>query len=110
MRVVIYRKQLRHESPKNFQLDLFSLTDGHFEYSAVTTNKTLSAPARWEVMAERGAQEKTFAELKGEFALDVVPTNHYGANSARKQISILAHNLMRSFLFQTLSTPKPRSG
>jgi hypothetical protein len=30
----------------------------------------------------RGAQEKTFAELKGEFALDVVPTNHYGANSA----------------------------
>jgi hypothetical protein len=33
-------------------------------------------------MAGRGAQEKTFGELKGEFALDVVPTNHYGANSA----------------------------
>jgi hypothetical protein len=28
----------------------------------------------------RGAQEKTLAELKGEFALDVLPTNHYGAN------------------------------
>ena len=33
-------------------------------------------------MAGRGAQEKTFGELEGEFALDVVPTNHYGANSA----------------------------
>jgi hypothetical protein len=28
--------------------------------------------------AGRGEQEKTSAELKGEFALDVVPTNHYG--------------------------------
>ncbi len=109
LRVVIYRKQVRHESPKNFQLDLFSPDDGHFEYSAITTNKTLSAPALWEFMAGRGAQEKTFAELKGEFALDVVPTNHYGANSAWQQISILAHNLMRSFQLQTLSTPKPRS-
>src|SRR5215475_10247285 len=27
----------------------------------------------------RGAQEKTLAELKGEFALDVIPTRHYGA-------------------------------
>ena len=51
-----------------------------------------------------------FAELKGEFALDVVPTNHYGANSAWLQLSILAHNLMRSFQLQsTLAMPKPRS-
>jgi hypothetical protein len=60
--------------------------------------------------AGRGAQEKTFAELKGEFALDVVPTNHYGANSAWQQLSILAHNLLRSFqLHSALATPKPRS-
>lgn len=64
----------------------------------------------WYFAAGRGAQEKTFAELKGEFALDVVPTNHYGANSAWLQLSILAHNLMRSFqLHSTLATPKPRS-
>src|ERR1039458_5854747 len=42
----------------------------------------------WYFAAGRGAQEKTFAELKGEFALDVVPTNHYGANSAWLQLSI----------------------
>ncbi len=45
----------------------------------------------------RGAQEKTFAELKGEFALDVLPTRHYGANTAGQQLSVLAHNLIRSF-------------
>lgn len=109
LRVVVYRKRVGHASPKNFQLDLFSPDDGHFEYSAVTTNKALSPAALWAFMAGRGAQEKTLAELKGEFALDVVPTNHYGANSAWQQLSVLAHNLLRSFQLQTLAPPKPRS-
>ena len=107
--MVLYRKRVRHETRKNFQLDLFSPDDGHFEYSAVTTNKVLSGPARWAFMAGRGAQEKTLAELKGEFALDVVPTNHYGANSVWQQLSVLGHNLLRSFRLHTLATPKPRT-
>ena len=109
LRVVLYRKRVHHETRKNFQLDLFSPDDGYFEYSAVTTNKVLSGPALWAFMAGRGAQEKTLAELKGEFALDAVPTNHYGANSAWQQLSILGHNLVRSFQLHTLATPKPRS-
>jgi len=109
LRVVVYRKRVAHATRKNFQLDLFSPDDGHFEYSAVTTNKALSPAALWAFIAGRGAQEKTFAELKGEFALDVVPTNHYGANRAWQQVSVLAHNLLRSFQLQTLATPKPRS-
>ena len=109
LRVVVYRKRVAHATRKNFQLDLFSPDDGHFEYSAVTTNKALSPAALWAFMAGRGPQEKTLAELKGEFALDVVPTNHYGANSAWQQLSVLAHNLLRSFQLQTLATPKPRT-
>lgn len=108
--VVVYRKRIHHPSSKNYQLDLFSPDDGYFEYSAVATNLTLTPQALWYFAAGRGAQEKTIAELKGEFALDVVPTNHYGANSAWQQLSILAHNLMRSFqLHSTLATAKPRS-
>src|SRR5437899_11722878 len=38
LRVMIYRKHVQHESPKNFQLDLFTPDDGHFEYYAVATN------------------------------------------------------------------------
>jgi hypothetical protein len=97
LRVVVYRKRVHHQTAKNFQLDLFSPDDGTFEYQAVTTNKPFGPRALWDFMAGRGAQEKTFGELKGEFALDVVPTNHYGANSAWMQLSILAHNLIRSF-------------
>src|SRR5262245_40439747 len=57
----------------------------------------------------RGAQEKTIAELKGEFALDVVPTRHYGANCAWQQLSILAYNVARSFQLDTIATPRRRS-
>ena len=94
LRVVVYRKHVGHQTRKNFQLDLFSPDDGHFEYSAVTTNKALAPAALWAFIAGRGAQEKTYGELKGEFAFDVVPTHHYGANSAWQHLSVLAHNLL----------------
>lgn len=109
LRVVIYRKRVAHATRKNFQLDLFSPDDGHFEYSAVATNLALRPRALWHFMAGRGAQEKTLAELKGEFALDVVPTNHYGANSAWQQLSVLAYNVSRGFQLATLATPKART-
>ena len=109
LRVMIYRKHVQHETPKNFQLDLFTPDDGHFEYYAVATNMPLGLPALYAFVCGRGAQEKTFGELKGEFALDVVPTRHYGANSAWQQLSILAHNVARSFQLDTLAEPKPRS-
>lgn len=109
LRVVIYRKRVAHRTRKNFQLDLFSPDDGHFEYSAVATNLSLRPQALWSCMAGRGAQEKTLAELKGEFALDVVPTNHYGANSAWQQLSVLAYNVIRGFQLATLATPKSRT-
>ena len=109
LRVVIYRKAVHHQSTKNYQLDLFDPDDGYFEYSAVTTNLTLGAAALWDFMAGRGAQEKTYGELKAEWALDVVPTHHYGANSAWQQICVLGHNLLRNFQLQTVATQKPRS-
>ena len=110
LQVVVFRKRVAHESRRNYQLDLFSPDDGHFEYSAVATNLSLSPSALWNFMAGRGAQEKTFAELKGEFALDAVPTNHYAANSAWQQLSILTHNLTIGFQLHTdLAGRKPRS-
>ena len=39
----------------------------------------------------------------------MVPTEHYAANSAWQQLSILAHNLIRSFQLDTLAEPNPRS-
>jgi Transposase DDE domain group 1 len=109
LRIMIYRTHVQHESPRNFQLDLFTPDDGHYEYAAVATNLALDLPALYAFACGRGAQEKTIAELKGEFALDVIPTKHYGANSAWQQLSVLAHNLIRSFQLDTLAEPKARS-
>ena len=39
----------------------------------------------------------------------MVPTNHYGANSAWQQLSVLAHNLVRSFQLDTGAEAKRRS-
>jgi hypothetical protein len=103
------RKPVHHKTKKNYQLDLFNPEDGYYEYSAVSSNLELGAAALWDFMAGRGAQEKTFAELKGQWALDAVPTRHYAAKSAWQQISVLGHNLLRSFQLQTLASKKPRS-
>ena len=51
-------------------------------------------------------QEKTFAELRSQFALDVVPTKSYAANSAWQQLNVLAHNLCRSFQLDTIAETK----
>ena len=106
LRVVIYRKRVPHMSRKNYQLDLFDPADGHFEYSAITTNRDIQPAFLWQFMAGRGAQEKTIAELKGEWAFDTIPTNHYAANTAWQQIAALGHNLIRSFQIETMAGEK----
>jgi len=104
-RVVVYRKRVSHESRKNFQLDLYSPDDGHYEYSAVATNKSLAIAPLWHFMAGRGAHEKTYAELKQHFAFAAIPTNQQEANSAWQLISVLTLNLMRYFQI-TAGTPE----
>jgi hypothetical protein len=106
-RVVIYRRRVAHETAKNFQLDLFDPSDGHYEYSAVVTNKALSGAALWLFMCGRGIHEKVYGELKGGFAFDCIPTMRYAANSAWQLLSVMAFNLMRGF--QVATTARRRA-
>jgi len=108
-RVVVYRKRVAHESRKNFQLDMFSPDDGHYEYSAVATNKTLGIAALWHFMAGRGAHEKTLAELKHHVAFAAIPTNDRMANSAWQMLSALTLNLVRSFQIAAGAAPRRRT-
>ena len=101
MRVVIYRKRVHHCTRKNFQLDLFDPSDGHYEYSAVVTNKTITGKSLWNFMCGRGGHEKAYAELKSGFAFDSVPSLHYAANSAWQILCVIAFNLMRGFVAAT---------
>ena len=96
MRVVVYRKRVRHLTAKNYQLDLFDPDDGCFEYSAIVTNKEVTGRTLWYFMCGRGTHEKVYGELKGGFAFDCLPTQRYHANSAWQVFSIIAFNLMRA--------------
>ena len=71
-RIVVFRKQVSGKSWRNFQLDLFSPDDGHYEYSMVATNKGVSERAVWAFMAGRGGHEKTLAEVKQHLAFGTV--------------------------------------
>jgi len=107
--VTVYRKKVDHLSPRNYQLDLFAPDDPYYEYSAVTTNSPLTGKALWYFMAGRGAQEKTFAELKSGFGFGSIPTRHYGANSAWQHIVVLAHNILRAFQVESGAVAKSKN-
>ena len=107
LRVVLYRTRVQHETAKNFQLDLFHPDDGHYEYSAVATNKTLGGAALWAFMCGRGTHEQVYGELKSGFAFACVPTMRYAANSAWQILSILAFNLVRGFQLATTAARRP---
>ena len=75
----------------------------------MTTNKELNVKNLWHYMAGRGAQEKTYGELKTGFAFDTVPTRHYGANSAWQWLSVIAHNLYHDMQLAITDSPPRRT-
>ena len=70
--VTIYRKKVAHRATKNYQLDLFDPNDGHYEYSAVTSNLGLTVRNLWFFACGRGNHEKTIAQLKSGLAFHSV--------------------------------------
>jgi hypothetical protein len=108
-RVIVYRKRVFHETKRNFQLDLFNPDDGHFEYSAVATNLELGVAALWHFMAGRGGHEKTFGEIKQHLAFDAIPSRDRQTNELWQQLSILTHNLVRSFQLCVGAAARPRT-
>jgi len=99
--VAIYRKHVRHQATKNYQLDLFDPNDGHYEYAAVTSNLDLTLANLWRFACGRGNHEKTIAQLKTGLAFHTVPTMSYAANSAWQQLVVLTHNLLTNFQIET---------
>lgn len=104
MWVAIYRKHVHHRATKNYQLDLFDPDDGHYEYSAVTSNLDLTLANLWRFACGRGNHEKTIAQLKTGLAFHTVPTMAYAANSAWQHLVVLVHNLLTNFQIETGAT------
>jgi hypothetical protein len=102
--VAIYRKHVQHQATKNYQLDLFDPNNGHYEYSAVTSNLDLTLANLWWFACGRGNHEKTIAQLKTGLAFHTVPTMVYAANSAWQHLVVLVHNLLTNFQIETGAT------
>jgi len=102
--VAIYRKHVHHKATKNYQLDLFDPNDGHYEYSAVTSNLDFTLANLWRFACGRGNHEKTIAQLKTGLAFHTVPTMAYAANSAWQHLVVLVHNLLTNFQIETGAT------
>jgi len=109
LRVAVYRKHVSHKTRKNFQLDLFDPNNGHYEYSAVATNKKEGLCTLWDFMAGRWGHEKALCELKQHLAFDTIPTHGWDTNSTWQLISALTHNLVRQFQV-TMSAAKRSNG
>ena len=107
--MAIYRRKVAHRTAKNFQLDLFDPNDGHYEYSAVTSNLGYTLENLWHFMAGHGAHEKTITQLKSGLAFHTVPTLAYAANSAWQQLVALTHNLLTNFQIDTGAERRRRS-
>jgi len=101
--VTCFRKKISDKpgGTVGHQLDLFSPDDGIYEYFVLHTNKKIEPKNLVEFYNGRCAMEHQIAEIKGEFAFDVVPTRHYQGNGAHQQISLLAYNLVRNFQIDT---------
>ena len=103
--VTIYRKKVHHRATKNYQLDLFD--DGHYEYSAVTSNLALTV--RKHFACGRGNHEKTIAQLKTGLLPQRPDPRPNAANSAWQQLVVLAHNLLTNFQLETGAPPRRRT-
>ena len=101
--------QEHHRATKNYQLDVFDPNDGHYEYSAVTSNLSLTVRNLWYFACGRGNHEKTIAQLKTGLAFHSVPTQTYAANSAWQQLVVLAHNLLTNFQLETGAPQRRRT-
>lgn len=107
--MTFYREKISDKPPKHHQLDLFTPDDGTYEYSIVCSNKKLTPRHLLDFYNGRCTMEHHIAEIKGEFAFDSIPTQHYQGNSAYQQISALAYNLVRNFQIDTDLAQKRRS-
>lgn len=83
--------------------------DGSYEYSAITSNLDYTRANIWHFMADRGAHEKTLAQLKSSLAFHTVPTLAYAANSAWQPLVALTHNLLTNFQIDTGAERRRRS-
>jgi hypothetical protein len=90
--VVIRRDQPDEDDP---QLTLWKFK--RYYYQVLVTNLIQRPLTVWRFYNQRARIEQLIRELKGEYALGSIPTQHYAANEAHVHLLLLAYNCVRWF-------------
>ena len=92
-RFVVIRRP-KPEEPTE-QLSLFPI--GRYVYQVFVTNLDLQPINVWKFYNQRAAIELIIKELKGDYPLAKIPTQHWSANEAYFHLLLLAYNLINWF-------------
>jgi len=100
-RFVVICNEVKIQSKKPVQLDLFEPFKTGCDFKVIISNKSLSVPRLIDFHNGRGSQEGIFGELKSENALAYVPTRTWTGNQIYMLAALLAHNVTRELQMRT---------
>ena len=106
-RFIAIRRPLPLDPEQARQLTLFK--DRHYSYSVLVSNLGLTPWRTWTDYVGRANIEKSIRELRGEMALNHIPTHSWTANVAFLQSLLLAYNLVHWFKRLCLPEDKLRT-
>lgn len=92
-RFVVIRRPIPDDPTE--QLSLFSM--GKYSYQVIVTNMKLTPLRLWRFYNGRASVELLIKELKGDYPLAKIPTNHFAANEAYFHILLFSYNLINWF-------------
>jgi hypothetical protein len=87
------------------QLDLFEPREWDHDHQVIVTNKRGGAAGLVSFHHGRGSQEKIFAELKSQAAMEYIPARRWSANKLYLLANVMAHNLGRELQMEILEQP-----
>lgn len=99
-RFIVMRQPLPEEEPEPLQLTLWKLK--RYAYHVFVTNLSLTPKRAWYFYCSRASIEGEIKELKRDFALNKIPTEHFLANLLYFHLQVLAFNLVSWFIYLCL--------
>lgn len=95
-RFAVVRRPIPVDPAEKKQLTLWTFKK--HAYHVVVTNLTLRPMRVWRFYSQRAALEGEIKELKRDFALNKIPTNHFLANLLYFHLQLLSFNMVSWFV------------
>ncbi len=94
-RIIVTRQRVKKPHKGPLQLDLFYPVSHDYDYSAIMTNKTVSAGSVIKFHHGRGLQEDLIGQAKDEAQMDYIPVKGLYGNQLYCLAAMFAHNITK---------------